>query len=319
VLTRCYAAIALLALAPVCADASLQGTSAKVRFASAAEGRQILTRPDEFVERMSAFDRAARLKTDRTVTEQEYLAFVGENVLEWSEDERTGLSATIDAVEKRLRELTVTFPKDVVLIKTSGREEGGAAYTRANAIILPLDLLRDSAGWERLVSHELFHIMSRQNPKLRERACAAIGFKKCAEAVLPPDLRPRQITNPDAPRNEYFITVKHEGKEVAAIPILFAEPSTYDPKRGGEFFEYVQMRLLIAEKVEDLARANGSRKVVPLEQVSGFFEQIGRNTSYIIHPEETLAENFAHLIEAKDDARSPEILAKLKAALAESH
>lgn len=160
--------------------------------------------------------------------------------------------------------------------------------------------------------------MSRQNPKLRERAYAAIGFKKCAEAVLPPDLAPRRITNPDAPRNDSFIKVKHEAKEVAALPILFAEPSTYNPKRGGEFFEYLQMRLLIAEQVEDLARANGSRKVVPLDQVSGFFEQIGRNTSYIIHPEETLAENFAHLVEAKADVRSPEILAKLKAALTAS-
>jgi hypothetical protein len=86
---------------------------------------------------MSAFDRAARLKTDRAVTEAEYLAFVGANVLEWTDEERAALSAAVESVEKRLRALAVPIPADVVLIKTTGREEGGAAYTRANAIILP--------------------------------------------------------------------------------------------------------------------------------------------------------------------------------------
>ena len=34
------------------------------------EGKKILTHRDEFVERMSPFDRSARLKTDRTVSEK---------------------------------------------------------------------------------------------------------------------------------------------------------------------------------------------------------------------------------------------------------
>lgn len=51
------------------------------------------------------------------------------------------------------------------------------------------------------------------------------------------------------------------------------------------------------------------------QQISGFFEQVGRNTNYIIHPEEILAENFALLIMDKRDVPSPEILEKMRAVL----
>ena len=39
------------------------------RFATADQGRRQLTTVDEFVRRLSPFDRAARLKTDRDVSE----------------------------------------------------------------------------------------------------------------------------------------------------------------------------------------------------------------------------------------------------------
>ena len=59
---------------------TLAGKTAVV-FATVAEGRQILAARDEFVERMSPFDRAARLKTARPVSEEEFLKHVGKNVL----------------------------------------------------------------------------------------------------------------------------------------------------------------------------------------------------------------------------------------------
>jgi hypothetical protein len=39
---------------------------------------------------------------------------------------------------------------------------------------------------------------------------------------------------------------------------------------------------------------------------------VGRNTNYIIHPEEILAENFALLMMDKHDVPSPEILKKMQ-------
>ena len=49
----------------------------KVHFATATEGTRLLSARDAFVRAMSPFDRAARLKTDQDVAEDEYLAFAG--------------------------------------------------------------------------------------------------------------------------------------------------------------------------------------------------------------------------------------------------
>jgi hypothetical protein len=49
-------------------------------------------------------------------------------------------------------------------------------------------------------------------------------------------------------------------------------------------------------------------------ELTGFFEQIGRNTQYIIHPEEILADNFSLLVREKTGP-SPDILKKLADAL----
>jgi len=60
---------------------------------------------------------------------------------------------------------------------------------------------------------------------------------------------------------------------------------------------------------------NGKPVFFKPDEVEGFFEQIGRNTGYIIHPEETLANNFVHLMTGKQDLKNPEIPKKIEAIL----
>ena len=46
-------------------QAQMQLGDSKLDFASAEEGKKLLTQQDEFVKELSAFDRAARLRTGR--------------------------------------------------------------------------------------------------------------------------------------------------------------------------------------------------------------------------------------------------------------
>jgi hypothetical protein len=45
------------------------------------------------------------------------------------------------------------------------------------------------------------------------------------------------------------------------------------------------------------------------------YEQVGRNTQYIIHPEEIMADNFAELVMQDRSVPTPEILQKMLAVL----
>ncbi len=55
-----------------------------------------------------------------------------------------------------------------------------------------------------------------------------------------------------------------------------------------------------------------------MKHISGFYEQVGRNTGYIIHPEEILADNFALLVLAQKNVRSPQILDDMRTILADN-
>ncbi len=294
-----------------------------ISFASVEEGKQILTKRDDFIARMSPFDRASRMKTDQEVSEIQFLDFVGKEILEWNDSEKQKINSALQTIQTTLEVMDLPFPAKMLIIKTTGKEEGGAPYTRANAIVLPQDFLKAPvARIQKTISHELFHIMSRANPGLRERLYAEIGFEKCNEIDLPPALISRKLTNPDAPRNDHCIRVRVAGKEQWAIPILLSRVEKYDVQRGGEFFNYLEFRLLLVDRADDKITVTPitdgpEPMLLNIQQVSGFFEQVGKNTDYIIHPEEILADNFAALVLGQRNLPSPDVVEKLRAILKE--
>lgn len=60
---------------------------------------------------------------------------------------------------------------------------------------------------------------------------------------------------------------------------------------------------------------DGKTQVYPISSASDFFEQVGRNTNYIINPEEILAENFAAIMLDKQQAKTPELYEKIRVEL----
>ncbi|MGV3754023.1 MAG: hypothetical protein ACO1QS_01420 [Verrucomicrobiota bacterium] len=297
------------------------GPHTTLTFATVEEGQKILTSRDDFIQRLSPFDRSARLKTDQEISEAEFLKFVSQNVLAWDETEKQRITSALENIQAKVQALNLPFPKSISLIKTTGSEEGGAPYTRAHAIILPKSSLTGPlAKLQQTLCHELFHILSRANPGLKAQLYGVIGFVRCDELAFPIALRTRKLTNPDAPLNDHFILLQHEGKDVWAVPILFSRTEKYDPARGGEFFNYLQLQFLISER--PLATPNAKTsftgptvKLVELGQLTGFYEQVGRNTQYIIHPEEILASNFVLLVLGSSTAPSPEIIQRMETVL----
>lgn len=292
-------------------------------FATPERGRAVLCRRDDYVERLSPFDRSARLKTEETVSEEAYLSFVSQQLLPWNTSERAKVLGIMNGLKGQLDSLRLPLPTQLLLIKTTGREEGGAAYTRGNAIVLTEShLRRETNELTRLICHELFHVLSRAAPSVRDGLYATIGFRRCAEPVLPEPLRGRRITNPDAPVNDHCIDVVIDGSRRTVVPILLSDSQRYDPARGGEFFEYLRLRFVAvredaAEGTTSLLLVQGQPLLVPVTELRGFFEQVGRNTGYIIHPEEILADNFAHLMMHTPDLESPQIVSRMQGFFAE--
>jgi hypothetical protein len=315
---------------PATATVPLSASSA-IRFADVAAAREILTANDAFFKALSPFDRQVRLKTDRPVTADEFLkaAVAAAEAAAWEKDEIERITHILRAIRPKLEPFKLPLPKTVLLVKTSGREEGNAAYTRGAAIVLPRRMAARPA--EALLLHELFHVLSRHDQELRDRLYAILGFTRCGPVAMPPDLEARRITNPDAPVIEHRIRLnlpddasnrrdKPGGsqKEIDAVPILLSSTPRYDAKRGGSLFDYMKFHLLAVERDGDRWRAklkDGQPMLLDPNRTESYHQQIGRNTKYIIHPEEILADNFVLLVTGKRNVPTPRILDEMQKAL----
>ncbi len=267
-----------------------------------------MTRRDDYIARMSRFDRMLRVKSTEPVSENAYLEFVAANVLEWTDSEKVRLKTLIEKLRAATKPYRLPLPATMLLIKTTGEEEVGQAHTRANAIILPERNLRaNDATLLFLLSHELFHVMSRHDAPFRRRAYELVGFRIGNEVSLPGLIAPLQITNPDAARHDSYIDVTSDGQRITVVPVLLSRSAVYDPQIGSNLDHYWTLRLLVVTRDapgDDLrvVERNGAPALVRLNRVQGFFEQVGKNTEYIIHAEEILAENFALLVTGADVA-----------------
>jgi hypothetical protein len=314
--------VLLLALVPLSLSASpevpLHG-AAVVRFASVEEGRELLARHDDFTKQLGPLELQIRLGTDKPVTADDYIRHVLPQVIPWTDEQVKSLSGVIASLREKLAGLKISLPPTVLLIQTTGKDEAGAAYTRGNAIVLPGNKLGDrAAGLERLLAHELCHVLSRHDAEQRRKLYAIIGFTPCGEIALPEEIAARRITNPDAPRIDYAIRVKHDGEELPAAPILVANLERYDPQRPTTLFQVWQLKLLGLEEHEGAWRPllrEGQPVVFPASDNASYRVQIGGNTGYIIHPDEILADNFVHLVMKTKDLQSPRIVEELREAL----
>ena len=146
-------------------------------FADPDTGRSILAKSDDFMHRLSQFDLQSRVHSADKVTLDQYVKFVAAEVMPWQAEQVEKLTGVLGSLEELLAPYSFQGLSEIQLIQTSGREESGAAYTRSNAIILTKSQITMPApALRKLVLHEMFHVISRSNPKLRDALYSIIGF-----------------------------------------------------------------------------------------------------------------------------------------------
>ena len=290
-------------------------SNTRIIFASGAVAGNYLGTEDIFLKNLSPFDKSSRMKTGRKVNDSEFLQYISEQSRDWTAAEEEKINGIMFRINSTLSEYNMVFPGEIVFIKTTGLEEGNAAYCRANNIIvlpadyvdLPADILYDT------IVHELFHIFSRNNSRTQEKLYEVLSFRKCGELRLPDEIFQWKITNPDAAINNYFFSLRINGRDYSLMPVLLAS-SEYDERKGGEFFDYLELYFIAITENGDYTYPlieNNRFILFTINQVPDYIRLVGRNTDYIIHPEEVLASNFVFLINKTRNLPNMEIIEKM--------
>lgn len=291
-----------------------------LRFATVDEAAEVLTARDAFARQLSKFDLQCRLQTDAPVTLDDWAKSVRQEIMAWDKAEIERVAAAAARVRAGLAKYRLPLPKTILLIRTTGKEEADAAYTRSHAIVLPSKLMSSPpAKLDALLLHELFHVMSRHDRDTRRALYKIVGFEVCEPIPLPPSLVDRKLTNPDAPAIDCYIELEVDGKTITAAPILYASAKQFDPKQGGSLFRYLTFRLLVISKKDGVWTTvfhDEQPTVIDPRKLPAYFEKIGKNTGYVIHPDEILADNFTYLVTGRAKLETPRIIDEMQRVLA---
>ena len=158
----------------------------------------------------------------------------------------------------------------------------------------------NSSKWYTTFVHELFHIWSRNNTDARNRMYERIGYYHLDKPLyLPGDLTHQKITNPDAPAIDCYTLLKTGKNKIYMpyVPVLYSK-YPYDPSHNKSFFDYLEFVLMgvqikhFQNSMYDSDIVLDPSNIISPDKEPAFFDLIGHNTTYVVNPEEILADNF---------------------------
>ena len=290
--------------------------SGRLEFASAERGGEILGRADQWARQLSAFDRAARQRTLEPTTTEELLAFVSGNALSWTSEEQVYWSRLVDRLSEAVTGLMLSVP-EILLVKTTGLEEFGFAYARGRAIVLPQGRLAIAGDQRRdlfLLAHEFFHYLSANNATLRDSLYELFGARRLDGFTYPPELEDRRVSNPSWYADHVSVRVNTRHGPVEVVPLIrptipLAEviqlPIGGPPAIG----RHIEMVLVAVDpQTGRVLRDAAGAPIIHALEGTDLVDRMARNTSYMLHPQEVIADNFALLMEWRATGVQPDVV-----------
>ena len=287
------------------------------RFATRAEAQMLITDIDNFTNRLNSFDINLRLGKENG-RKSELLRLAMNETLNWSENEKKKITAAFKSLQAKIdkQKLKIKYPHEVILVKTSMKEEMNvAAYTRRNWIALGEKYINESTpeSLEYLLAHEMFHLLTRSNKDFKKSVYSVIGFNVTdRELFFPIDIIEKRISNPDIEMYDSYAEFTINGqKQKCSMMIYSAIPFSAE----NTLSDYLSVGLIPLNDSLIPLQENGQTVIYSIDQAEDFYQKIGKNTEYIINPEEILADNFAYLVTQKKNLPNPEIIQKIAAIL----
>jgi hypothetical protein len=289
--------------------------SDRLTFAGIDRAREILGRSDEWARQLSTFDRGVRMRTTESTNTYDFLEFISEAAVAWTDDEQRYWQSLIDQLSEALEGMNLNIP-DAWMVKTTGLEEFNAVYVRNQSIIFPRGRIEIAGDVPRdffLLAHELFHMLSREYPALRDELYSLLGFRRFPGFEYPVELEGRRLSNPIyGDRYEYALTVQTDSGPVDVTPVYQSAVPLEELiaiSEGGirAIFQAIDFVLLpVDTTTRTVLRDDTGKPIVYKFEDTDWIDRMQRNSSYIIHPDELMAENFALLMEWRRSGTVPE-------------
>ena len=265
------------------------------RFASKEDGIKRFLDNKEYLKKFNQNKLEYTLQK-KGATMEEYLEFEKNQILDWTDEEKDIINRGMKIIEGKFAERNWKMPplETIVFIKTTMKEENDVTgYTHGTEIYLKdlSEIYHEELGEDgqmpkkimHILCHELFHCLTRCNADFRANMYKLISFTVVdKDYELPPSVWEYYIANPDVEHHNSYGTFNIDGKMIDCFAAFVT--LRHFEKEGDKFFDV---------STTALVPIDGSDTYYKKDEVSNFDEVFGKNTGYVIDPEECMADNFA--------------------------
>lgn len=294
-----FTLVCLTLMLGVCGGVQAENTSdIHYRYASKEECGELMSANQAYYDGFSQNDLEYKLQK-KDATMEEYLLFAEEQFLNFTEEEKALIDSYVSEMKEKLRTEGYVLPAldEIVFVKTTMKEEGGAGgYTHGTQIYIDSKILEEALSGDEgqresrlrflhlFFWHELFHCLTRCNPEFRRSIYELIHFTVAEQDYpLPPSVMESFISNPDVEHHNSHATFHINGEDMECFCALVT--TKHFEKEGDSFFDCMTTALVPVD---------GTDQYYTPEQADNFDEVFGKNTDYVIDPEECMADNFAY-------------------------
>jgi len=249
-------------------------------------------------------------------TAEEYKEFSMNQTLDYTDSEKEIIDNSVDRIMKTIEENGYNLPQNtnISFAKTTMKEASGAAgYTHGTTVFLGqnfIDLIANNLEVEgvseycdEVVSHEIFHCLTRNNPDFRKDMYSFINFTiNESDFDIPQEIKDELISNPDVRHHNSHAVFTINGEKKDCYLVFLTDNTFENP--GDNFFDGMYTGLV------DINDGTLYRYT----DASDFYDVLGYNTEYCEDPEECMATNFSYAISYgingynNEGYKSPEII-----------
>lgn len=276
-------------IAKYLANKSLEKCEIKFRFADKSEGISLKMGNENYLNNMSQQDLNYRMQKNDT-TLDEYKEYSKAQILEFTAEQKKLISDAIAEIQKQIDSNRYKLPlnEELIFINTTAEDElGSYGYTLQNQIYLSNTLVSksNSSLLKKIITHEIFHCLTRSNPQFKKDMYKMIGFSVADEEPdFPQNIKENIISNPDVKYDSYATFTINGKKRNCYMVWYLTKPFE---KEGDDLLSWSSTVLIPTDNLSETYSINDA---------SDFWEVIGKNTEYVTAAEECLAENFAFAI-----------------------
>lgn len=253
------------------------------KFLKKNEAGVFLSTPDSFTKEMNLTN--IQFVDKSLTTMNQYLNHLYNSTLDFSEKETKSINKIMDKINRSLESAQLFIKLDIGFIKTNGTDSFDLPYTRGSNIILPSK--QDEIGGNNmniaLISHEIFHILTRRDPSIRDALYKLCGFHQAQHEIITNQTIDKMIVNPDALEFKYYAKCMLNDVEIKVLPLILINENN---------------------KMEWVSLAKLDDNLLPVSlvtiQSTNYMSLYAKASNYVSHPEEICAENFRNIVISKN-------------------